>query len=796
MENKDNKSSPSDSKILLSLIGGFISILVAMMFTWYISLQQMAYVSSVIDTSQINSAKMDLVAQLMEIARSRTRLTMEMIHTDDIFERDEINLELDRKATEFTLTRQNFFELGLSEHELQYFTDLDQAIKPALQQQRIAAQLALSDNISDRQQATEILLKDVYPAQGIIVDTFSGMLHEYKQQIATSSQLAQKQIEGDKNLNYLIFGVIFTLSFIIIVFVIRQIILTARSLNTEKEKAQSTIRSLGDAVITTDRKSKIEYVNQTAETLIGKVSTKLVGQTLADGFPAFDKKRECWVWEAAQKLISGEDLNPLSKNITLYSFENIEYQITVAISPIVDIHGATNGVIVSFHDVTQSQELLKKIQYQATHDALTGLLNRREFEARVSKSLTLYENNPTHAMCLIDLDSFKAVNDACGHAAGDQLLKQLSEYLLTKIRRSDFFGRLGGDEFAIFLSNTDSEHALKIISGVLESIKEFQFIWDNKHFRIGASIGMIDIPANFTDYNYLYKAVDTACYMAKNSGRNQIKRVNIDDSTLTSRVVESDWIAKINYALENDAFVLCSQSIQPLSLRTQGRKHVEVLIRMLDENQEDIISPMAFIPVAERYGMMDKIDLWVFSQVVQLIVRSPLDDTVYAVNLSGQTLSSKANMLELKKITEKFQLPPGRLCLEITETVAIANIEQARRFMENMQSIGCYIALDDFGSGLSSFSYLKNLPLDYIKIDGSFVQSIHADKSSLVMIDAIHNVGKKLGLITIAEFIENEETLDELNKIGIDMGQGYFFDQPHPLSFDNFPGNFSQSKSA
>ena len=796
MAENNNQSSASNSRILLSLIGGFISILIAMLFTWYISLQQMAYVSSVIEKSQVNSTKMDLVARLMEVARSRTRLTMKMIHTDDIFERDEINLELDRKATEFSINRQKLFELGLSEKELQRFTELDESVGPALRQQRIAAQLALSDDISDRQKATDILLNDVYPVQGITVDTFSLMLHEYKEQIAISSQQAQDQINRDKNLNYLIFGAIFTLSFVIILFVIRHISLTARHLNTEKEKAQNTIRSLGDAVITTDRNNVIEYVNQTAETLIGKASSELVGQTLEEGFRAYDKKRECWVWEAAQKLISGEDLDPLSRNITLYSFDKLEYEVTVAISPIVDIHGKTNGIIVSFHDVTQSQELLKKIQYQATHDALTGLLNRREFEARVSKSLTLYENNPTHAMCLIDLDSFKAVNDACGHAAGDQLLKQLSEFLLPKIRRSDFFGRLGGDEFGIFLSNTDSEHAYQIISGVLNAIKEFQFIWDNKHFRIGASIGMIDIPSNFTDYSYLYKAVDTACYIAKNSGRNQIKRVNIDDSTLTSKVVESDWITKINNALENDSFILCGQSIQPLSLRTQGRKHIEVLIRMLDENQEDIISPMAFIPVAERYGMMDKIDLWVFNQICQLIVETPLDHTVYAVNLSGQTLSSKDKMMELRKIADKLELPPGRLCLEITETVAIANLEQARKFMENMQSFGCYIALDDFGSGLSSFSYLKSLPLDYIKIDGSFVQSILSDKSSMVMIDAIHNVGKKLGLITIAEFIENKETLDELNAIGIDMGQGYYFDKPRPLLLKNFPDNYSQSSQA
>ena len=792
MSDQDKKPS-SNSKILATVIVGFVSVMIAMVLTWLISLQQMNYVSKVIDSSTIIGKKMDLVAKMTEIARSRTRLTMSMVHTEDIFDRDEINQLLNQKATEFSVLRQELFGLGLSEHELQVFKNLDKSIRPALTRQRESAKLALSDDEGAHKQAAQILLNEVYPEQGVIVDNFSKLLSDYKDELESIRQTAHSQILSDRQLNYLIFGGVFLVSFLVILFVIRQTRQSADALTTEKEKAQSTIRSLGDAVITTDRNSKIEYVNKTAETLIGKKAKDLVGKKLMEGFPAYDKSKSVWLWEAAEKLLKHEDLNPLSKHITLHSFENIDYDITVAISPIVDIHGETSGVIISFHDVTQSQTLLKKIEYQASHDALTGLLNRREFENRVSKSLELYDTDLPHAMCLIDLDSFKAVNDSCGHHAGDQLLKQLAEYLKPLIRKSDFFARLGGDEFGLFLPNIDSESSSRIVNNVLESIKSFQFIWENKNFRIGASIGMIVIPPNFNDYEYLYKAVDTACYMAKNSGRNQIKMVHVDDSTLTQKAIESDWIDRINTALEKNNFVLCYQTIEPLSLRTQGRNHVEILLRMHDADNDNIISPMAFIPVAERYGMMDKIDLWVFHQVCQHVVSTPLDDTVYAVNLSGQTLSSADNMLELKKITEALELPPGRLCLEITETVAISNLELARKFMENMQSLGCYIALDDFGSGLSSFSYLKNLPLDYIKIDGAFIKSAADDKSSLVMIDAIHNVGKKLGLITIAEFIENEDTKQQLIKIGIDMGQGYLFSQPQILLVNNYPGYYLKS---
>ncbi len=753
-----NKEKLTSSKILLSLVAGFISILFAMLLTWYMSMVQMTYVSKVIDESQVVANKMDIVASLMEVARSRTRLTMRMIHTDDPFDRDEISLELNAKASEFAVMREQLFALGLSENEKQTFVEMSEYIKPALERQRYAADLALSEKNTDRNKASQILLTEVYPKQGIIVDMFMQMLREQKQQLETTGKIALDQIDSNRDFNYLIFAAVLFISVMIITLVIRHTISTADALKSEKDKAQDTIRSLGDAVITTDGKGIIEYVNNTAETLIGKRSSDLTGQTLKEGFTAYDKQKDLWVWQAAEKLISGQDLAPLSRHVTLFSFDKIEYEVTVAISPIVDIHGTTSGVIVSFHDVTQSQQLMKKIQHQAAHDALTGLLNRREFEKRVSQALMLFNEDTSHAMCLIDLDSFKAVNDSCGHAAGDKMLKQLAEYLKPRLRRSDFFARMGGDEFAIFFSNIDIAEANRIANSLLNAIREFHFIWDNKTFRIGASIGMIEIPQNFTDYEYLYKAADTACYLAKNGGRNQIKSVSIDDTTLTQKAIESNWIEQINNALENNSFLLFGQPIESLSLRASGRKHSEVLLRMASDKGA-IISPMAFIPVAERYGMMDKIDMWVFNRVCQHIINTPLDHTVLAVNLSGQTLSSQQNMQRLQKIAENLDLPPGRLCLEITETVAIANIELARQFMESMQELGCYIALDDFGSGLSSFSYLKDLPLDYIKIDGAFVKTIIEDKSSLMMIDAIHNVGKKLGLLTIAEYIESEEIL-------------------------------------
>lgn len=439
--------------------------------------------------------------------------------------------------------------------------------------------------------------------------------------------------------------------------------------------------------------------------------------------------------------------------------------------------GDVFGLVITFHDVTKSRELMRRIEFQATHDALTGLFNRRELERKVRQTLSLYERDTSHAFCIVDLDNFKVVNDACGHQAGDELLRQLSETMKAVMRKGDLMARIGGDEFAIFLSNINTEQAKHIANELLEAVSNFRFLWDERTFRVGASIGLVDASPEVSDYDFLYHSADTACYIAKNEGRNRVHVMSVEDSLLAKKKEETDWLSRLNQALDEDGFCLFGQTTKPLSPRAEGRQYVEILIRMMEDDGK-VISPMAFIPTAERYGLMQRMDLYVVDKVCRFINERPLDFNVYAVNLSGLTLSSVSAMEKLIDLVRSSNIGHARLCLEVTETVAIANLENARVFMHTMQELGCYTALDDFGSGLSSFSYLKNLPLDYIKIDGIFVNNMAKDKASAIMVDAIHSVGKKLGLMTIAEYVEDEETVKMLREIGVDLAQGYYYSKP------------------
>ena len=379
----------------------------------------------------------------------------------------------------------------------------------------------------------------------------------------------------------------------------------------------------------------------------------------------------------------------------------------------------------------------------------------------------------------MDLDRFKIVNDTMGHAAGDELLRQISKRIKSVLRKTDLFARIGGDEFALFLSNVGTSEASKISEKILNTVREYQFLWGDKAFRIGASIGLVDAPAQTSNYENLYHAADTACYMAKHEGRDRTHVVSYDDANVTEKREQTQWVSKINEALEDDRFTLYAQEIVPLTDNPELLPHKEVLIRMLSE-EGDVIPPMAFIPPAERYNLMPKLDNWVIKNVIRQ-VKSDDTNTVYAVNLSGQSMADNKFTTEVLEIIDQSNINNERLCFEITETAAISNLENAREFLNNLQELGCYTALDDFGSGLSSFAYLRTMPINYLKIDGMFVRQIVEDRTSYVMVEAIHAIGRTMGLKTIAEFVENEDIKNELIKMGIDYAQGYHFGAPTPM---------------
>lgn len=426
-------------------------------------------------------------------------------------------------------------------------------------------------------------------------------------------------------------------------------------------------------------------------------------------------------------------------------------------------------------DITKLRNLTQKMTYQATHDVLTNLINRREFERRLKQKIdeTKY-NNKTHSLCYMDLDQFKAVNDSCGHAAGDELLKQVSAEINLVIRDSDTFARLGGDEFGILLSGCPIDKAIALAEDARIAVEKFRFHWDNKTFKVGISIGLVTINNSSGSSKDVLSAADTACYIAKEQGRNRVHVYEPGSTEIEKYAEETNWLNRINTALDHNEFVLYFQKIA--SLHNSSEEHYEVLIRMLIEGKT--ILPNSFIPAAERFNIMSSVDSWVIKNTLSIMEKEKYLSIDFSVNLSGQSLSNLQFMQNCIDQIAHSDINPGRLCFEITETAMIQNLSNAIRSITILRDLGCKIALDDFGSGLSSFAYLKNLPVDYLKIDGSLVKEMDKDNVNVTMVKSIIHIGHSMGLKTIAEYVENDKVLNILQDLKIDFVQGYGVAKP------------------
>ncbi len=431
-------------------------------------------------------------------------------------------------------------------------------------------------------------------------------------------------------------------------------------------------------------------------------------------------------------------------------------------------------------------EATSRLSYQASHDALTGLPNRREFELRMERALSsAREQNLAHTLCYLDLDQFKVVNDTCGHVAGDELLRQIAALLQARLRDRDTLARLGGDEFGVLLQNCNLEQAQPIAELLQKLVKEYRFAWQDKSFTIGVSIGLVPITAESEGLSNLLGYADAACYTAKDRGRNRVHVYQAEDAELLKRQGEMQWVTRITRALEENRMRLYVQPILPLHPHRATDRHYEMLLRMLDDDGEMVL-PMAFIPAAERYNLMTSIDRWVigaaFSAFHQLFPDAPDDQSLCTINLSGQSLCDEKflDLIERQFILNK--VPYSAICFEITETAAITNLTEAIHFIQTLKAKGCKFSLDDFGSGLSSFTYLKNLPVDFLKIDGAFVKDMESDPMDRAMVESINHIGHVMGLKTIAEFVESEWIHERLKLIGVDYVQGNWLIEPQPLS--------------
>jgi diguanylate cyclase (GGDEF)-like protein/PAS domain S-box-containing protein len=552
------------------------------------------------------------------------------------------------------------------------------------------------------------------------------------------------------------------------------------TLYEERERALVTLRSIGDGVITTDAEGHITFLNPVAENLTGWHNEEAGGRTLEEVFPLIDEITREPIESLVERCLREGQVIGLGNHTLLINKEGKEIAISDSAAPILSESGQVSGVVLVFHDVSAARLMQRKIEYQALHDDLTGLWSRSAFDHRLEERVgQALQGEGEHVLIYIDLDQFKVVNDTVGHVAGDELLRQVATLLQKHSRESDVLARLGGDEFGLLMIGCDLDHGIKVGEHLREQLADFPFVWQDHHFQIGASFGIVLIDRDLPNPNALSLA-DMACYSAKDQGRNRVHVYQPDDQQMVERRSEMKWLIRLKAALNEERLLLYSQRIQALSRDPAKRDFREVLVRMIDPDGR-LVLPGQFIPAAERYDIMHRIDAWVIRQACDWLLRPEHSAVHLFINLSGGSLANR-HILEL--IEERLRQHPDlgeRICLEITETAAIGNLQQALNYMERLERRKVSFALDDFGSGLSSFNYLKTLPVDYLKIDGCFVRDLLDDPVDAAMVESICRVSTQMGIETIAEFVEHRALINWLTAVGVDYAQGYGIEKPKPL---------------
>lgn len=530
-------------------------------------------------------------------------------------------------------------------------------------------------------------------------------------------------------------------------------------------------------IVLTDTQNEFIYVNPSFREMLGYteleiLSMDVVSLTHPDSIELSKK--------AIKDVFSGKGPITIEKQY-LHKNGNTIYANT-RIAAVFDENGKPLYQCTNVENITEKNIANQKLVHQATHDELTGLINRGEFRRRVEQLLSIArEEGHEHVICFMDLDQFKVINDTCGHTAGDELLRQLSSTLKNTLRKGDMLARLGGDEFGLLLQYCVLEHACGVVENILDSVRGFRFVWEGKSHNVSISIGMVSVTKNTTELATILSDADIACYMAKEMGRNRVQIYRAEDSVQIQRRSEMHWVATLNKSLDEGMMCLYAQPIAAVD--EPDKLHYEFLVRMRDQNG-DVVLPGSFLPAAEKYNLITKLDRW----VVELSLKSLADNRLFhdrvdfiSINLSGMSLTDPDFLQFVVSQIEDKDIDGKKICFEITETAAISNLSMATAFISTVKELGCLFALDDFGSGISSFGYLKNLPVDLLKIDGLFVKDIAEDPIDHAMVNSINEIGHVMGMKTIAEFVENDEIEGLLKKIGVDYLQGYGIGEPIPL---------------
>jgi len=554
----------------------------------------------------------------------------------------------------------------------------------------------------------------------------------------------------------------------------------AHTAANQRNFSQLTLQSIVDGVITTDTAGRVTSLNPMAEQLTGWTAEQAVGKLLVQVMHALTEETREQIYDPIENIELKSVLDEPVSAILIRKDGKMETPVEYVVAPMRDPNDDIVGIVIIIHDESVQRSLNRQLTFQATHDALTGLINRYEFERRLKHLMSLPGEGSRNTLCYLDLDQFKLVNDTCGHTAGDELLKQITMLLQERVRDNDTLARLGGDEFGLLLENCDVSYAETIAHDLMATIQDFSFTWNEYNFSIGVSIGIVAITHNVSSCEELLSHADSACYLAKDSGRNRLQVYTTEDDKLVRQQREMHWVSRIKHALQENRFQLYFQEIRQLQSSSEKFiNHGEVLVRMIDK-EGDLISPSSFLSAAERYNMIVPIDEWVVDNTINWLSRLRRKVLV-SINLSGKSVSDKDFLNYVVTRIKHYNINPELICFEITETAAISHMTTAVHFMTVLKKLGCSFALDDFGSGLSSFSYLTSLPVDYLKIDGSFVVDIDKDPMHHAMVKSINEVGQVMGIKTIAEFVASDNIIECLHGIGVDYIQGYAVSRPVPL---------------
>ncbi|WP_244818074.1 EAL domain-containing protein [Caballeronia sp. Lep1P3] len=561
---------------------------------------------------------------------------------------------------------------------------------------------------------------------------------------------------------------------------------TEDALRRSEARAKATLGSIGEAVVSVGPSGLVEFINPAAEKLFCREAAACVNRPLG-ALVTVAREWDRRPVDVIDEALKGSEPEEVGGDLILTNALGVDIVVQAITSIVRDTSDTLTGVVLLLRNMTREREYVSNLAWQATHDGLTGLLNRTEFERRLSTALDPESDvdaaHRAQMLMMLDLDQFKVVNDTYGHAAGDAMLREVAIFIEQCLRTDDVLGRLGGDEFGALLCNCDKYEAMQIAERLRKDVAAFEWSWETHRLSTSVSIGVVDLRQPRLDVETAMRYGDIACYLAKERGRDRVHLAVPGDKELTRHASEMSWCGRIKDALANDRFCLYAQEIQvtdPQVRRLDLSRHVEILLRMVGEGG-DIVPPGLFMPAAERYGLMSAIDRWVVRAVFSTLASTPQTERLqYAINLSGASIGDERFLQFLNEQFSTSGVPPSAICFEVTETTAVANLAAAARFIRELKKRGCKFALDDFGAGMSSFGYLKHLPVDYIKIDGGFIKDMLKDAVNRDMVAAINDIGHSMGRLTIAEYVESEAILRALREMGVDFVQGFHVGRPAP----------------